>query len=59
VDGIARLQFAAEAIGALGEGFCVAQPRLDFPKPVVPQKAFSFDEARMHEAAACFITVIC
>jgi hypothetical protein len=56
---IARLQFAAEAIGALGEGFCIPQSRLDFPEPVVAQKAVAFDEARMHQAAAGFMTVIC
>jgi len=43
VHGIARLQFAAKTIGALGEGLCVAQPCLDLPEPVVAQKTFAFD----------------
>src|SRR6185295_17363055 len=51
VHGIARLQFAAKTVGALGQGLCVAQPCLDFPKPVVAQKAFAFDDTRMHQAA--------
>src|SRR4051794_17592761 len=43
VYGIARLEFVAKTIGALRERLCVPQPRLDFPEPVVAQKAFAFD----------------
>ena len=51
VHGIARLQFVAKTIGALREGLCIPQPRLDFPEPVVAQKALAFDRSRMHRPA--------
>src|SRR6185312_1621032 len=57
VHGIARLHHAAAAV-VLDKGFCVDQPRLDFPEAVVAKIAQALDRAAVHEAALVFRLVL-
>jgi hypothetical protein len=42
----------------LDKGFCVDQPRLDFPEAVVAKIAQALDRAAVHEAALVFRLVL-
>src|SRR6185503_853111 len=51
MHGVAWFQFAAKHVPGLGEGLGITQPRLDFPEPVVAQKAIALNRPRMQMAA--------